>query len=163
MMGCGKTTVAALLGEKLRWETVDTDAWLEEEHGSIARIFAEHGEAYFRNLERQTAKRIATLDRRIVSVGGGFVLQEENVALLKANGTFVYLRAKKETLEKRLTKDDSRPLLQGGNLSARLESLLSERSAIYESVADCIVDVDEKSPAEIADEIIRKLQINREN
>ena len=162
MMGCGKTTVATALQMELCWLKVDTDTWIEEEYGSIARIFAEHGEAYFRDLETQAAKRVVMLDRCVVAVGGGFVLREENVVPLKKNGKFVYLRARKETLEKRLEGNRSRPMLQGESLSARLESLLSERSVIYESVADCVVDVDEKSPAEIADKIVRILQLNKE-
>jgi shikimate kinase len=102
MMGCGKTTVATALQMELCWLKVDTDTWIEEEYGSIARIFAEHGEAYFRDLETQAAKRVVMLDRCVVAVGGGFVLREENIVPLKKNGKFVYLRARKETLEKRL-------------------------------------------------------------
>lgn len=156
MMGCGKTTVARALSERLGWQRVDTDEWIVGRYGDISAIFSKHGESYFRDLETEAVRALPCGEDIIVSVGGGLVLKEENVRLLKAQGKIVYLQARKETLQQRLEGDTTRPLLAGEALSARLDGLLSERSATYEKVADVILCVDEKTPAKIADEIAKK-------
>ena len=156
MMGCGKTTVAQALAGELGWQAVDTDKELERKFGLISRIFAERGEMYFRALETSFAESLSSMDdKTVLSVGGGFVLCSENVAHLSRMGKIVYLRARKETLYKRLEGDKDRPLLQGEGLSQKLDTLLSQREGIYEKVSDFAVDVDEKTPAEIASEILR--------
>ena len=148
-MGSGKTTVAAEL-EKLGYKVIDTDAQIVEKHGSIDKIFAEHGEEYFRDVETQVVKEVMqNYDSAVISLGGGCVLRQENVKNLKAGGKIFYLRAKAETLIKRLKGDTTRPLLKGG-LEERVRSILAVRSGIYEGVADFIIDTDELSPAEIA-------------
>ena len=157
MMGCGKTTVARALSDRLGWEWVDTDEWIVRRYGQISEIFAQKGEAYFRDLETEAVRALPSGVPAVVSVGGGLVLKAENVRLLKAQGKIVYLQAEKETLQRRLEGDTTRPLLAGEMLSARLDELLSARSAVYETVADTVVCVDGKTPAEIADEIVEKL------
>ena len=156
MMGCGKTTVARALEDRLGWQRVDTDEWIVGRYGDISAIFAREGEPYFRSLETEAVRALPCGEDIIVSVGGGLVLKEENVRLLKAQGKIVYLQASKQTLQRRLEGDTTRPLLAGEALSARLDGLLSARSAIYEEVADATICVDEKTPAEIADEIVQK-------
>ena len=147
------------MAEKLGWAFVDTDEWIVSKFGEIDKIFAERGEPYFRDLERLGAVALTGLESEtVVSVGGGFVLQKENVDCLVRVGKILYLRASKETLIKRLSGDETRPLLQGGDLAVRVEELLLQRSAVYKSVSDYSVDVDEKTPAEIADEIVGLLQ-----
>lgn len=149
MMGCGKTTVAAELG-KYGYTVVDTDALIVERYGNINDIFAEHGEEYFRDIESLITAEVAKKHgNAVISLGGGCVLRQENVKNLKAGGKIFYLRAKAETLIKRLKGDTTRPLLKGG-LEERVRSILAVRSGIYEGVADFIIDTDELSPAEIA-------------
>lgn len=161
MMGCGKTTAAKLIGERLGWHTVDTDEWIERNFGSIDGIFKKYGEVYFRELERLAVTALKGLEREtVVSVGGGFVLQKENTDCLSELGKIVYLRARKETLVERLRGDSKRPLLSGAELSQRVEELLFQRSDVYESVCNFVVDVDEKTPAEIADEVVEILKNN---
>ena len=157
MMGCGKTTVARALSLRLGWGFTDTDEWIVHRHGNISDIFAQKGEAYFRQLETEAVQALPCGKNTIVSVGGGLVLKAENVRLLKEQGKIVYLQAEKETLQRRLEGDTTRPLLAGEALSARLDELLAARSAVYEGVADIVVCVDKKTPAEIADEIVEKL------
>ena len=140
------------------WDFVDTDRIIEEKHGKIADIFAQKGEGHFRVLETETASSLAEKGGDlVVSVGGGMVLNGENVRLLKRSGKIVYLQASKETLLGRLLGDTSRPLLAGQDLSVRLDELLAARSSVYEKASDLTVCVDEKAPAFIADEIIEKL------
>ncbi len=153
MMGSGKSTVGKALSRLTGKPFVDTDTLIEEKYGVISEIFAKHGEEYFRALETQTVKELSGQDGWIIATGGGLVLREENVALLKEKGKIVYLKAEPSTLKERLSGDKRRPLLQTGNL----ETLLKKRAPVYESVADYIVQVDKKSPQENAKEIIEKI------
>ena len=89
MMGAGKTAVGSRLGEMLGCRWVDTDALIVEKHGEIATIFERLGEEYFRGLETETVKTLVQEDGLVVSVGGGLVLKEENLSLLKGNGVIV--------------------------------------------------------------------------
>lgn len=149
MMGCGKTSVAAEL-KKFGYDCVDTDALIVERYGNINDIFAAHGEAYFRDIEAQITAEVAKkYDSAVISLGGGCVLRDENVKNLKASGRIFYLRATAQTIIKRLEGDTTRPLLKGG-LEEKVNSILSARSAIYEGVADCIIDTDDKTCEQIA-------------
>ena len=157
MMGCGKTTVGRVLSKRLGVEVVDTDALIEEKYGKISSIFATQGESYFRDLETECAKELADCDGLVIAVGGGFVLRQENVECLKKQGKIVYLSASKGTLLARLKGDSSRPLLQAEALSDKLDELIKKRSAVYENVCDFSVEVDKKTPQEVAEEIAEKL------
>ena len=159
MMGSGKTTVSCALAKLLGWERVDTDEVIESRYGKIAGIFEKQGEEYFRELETQVAAELSQKDRLVISTGGGLVLKKKNVELLKGKGTIVYLQASIPTLVKRLSKDKDRPLLKGEEgLEKRLSSLLTARVPIYGSVADYTVDTEDKTPEEIAKEIIGHVQ-----
>lgn len=155
-MGAGKTTVGLELSKKLELPFMDTDLRIEEEQKrTISDIFAKEGEAYFRGLEtQQIEKLISEAKGSIISVGGGLPVQEVNHPLLKQLGKTVYLKAKKETLVKRLQGDTSRPLLQGGELEQKIASLMADREAIYEKVADVVVKTDGKSLEDVIGEVI---------
>ena len=90
---------------------------------------------------------------RIISVGGGTPLREENRALLRELGTVVYLKASPETVYQRLKGDTTRPLLQGDDPQGKIEALLSEREDRYAAAADKIIIVDGKTSAEVLEEI----------
>ena len=160
MMGAGKTTVGAEISRLTGRRLCDTDTLITERYGKISDIFRDKGEAYFRNLETETVKELARQDGLIISTGGGLVMKEENVTLLKNSGKIVFLRAKVETLLQRLQADTTRPLLQTGGetLQERLTRLLTERAPTYARVADYTVDVDGKTTKEIAKEIMLLIQ-----
>ena len=162
MMGAGKTTVGiqlALLSDRC-W--MDTDNLIAKDYGEITTIFERYGEEYFRKLETRTVEELVEEDNLVVSVGGGLVLKEENVSLLKENGKIFYLRASEETLTERLKADTTRPLLQtdGESLTDKLTRMLEERAPIYERVADFTIDVEGKTPGQIALEIMMKMDGN---
>ena len=165
MMGCGKTTVGRAVANRLEWAFADTDEWIVSRFGSIEGIFRREGEERFRALEMQAVRSALGAESVVISLGGGALLKAENVALLKADlqVKMIYLQAEAETLAQRLQEDESRPLLGKALpydlLFERLENLLSQRSNNYENVADCVICVDEKSPAEIADEIVKKIHL----
>lgn len=156
MMGAGKTTVGIKVAELTGRRWYDTDGLIVDKYGKIADIFEYYGEAHFRKLETEIVKDLAKMDDLIISTGGGLVLKKENNAVLQENGKIIFLRASLDTLSKRLKVDGERPLLQTSTESIRdrLEKLMKERTPVYEHVADYIVDVDGKTPEEIAQEII---------
>ncbi|MCM1253455.1 MAG: shikimate kinase [Clostridium sp.] len=159
-MGSGKSTVGIKLSYRLRRALEDTDKLIEKSEGrTISEIFQMDGEAYFRNLETECLKKlIQTADDKIISVGGGLPMREENHALLKKLGTVIYLRATPETIYERVKHDTSRPLLQGDNPQEKIRSLMKERAAIYEQAADIIIDVDNKDFEAILEEIEHTLE-----
>lgn len=160
MMGAGKTTVGIKIAELTGRRWYDTDGVIVDKHGKISDIFEYYGEAHFRKLETEVIKELAAQDGLIISTGGGLVLKSENNVLLQRSGKIVFLRASLETLAKRLHVDGTRPLLQTSteNIRDRLARLMKERMPIYEHVADYIVDVDNKSPEQIAKEIIALIE-----
>lgn len=163
-MGCGKTTVGLRLSYKLRMPVEDTDKLIETKEGrTISEIFATDGEAAFRCMETDTLREISKRNYgRILSVGGGTPVREENRVLLKECGTVVYLRAKAETIYDRLKGDTTRPLLQCEDPLARIRELIAARSEAYESSADLIVDVDDASMEEVVAQICKMLKTNKE-
>lgn len=153
MMGVGKTSVGQILAQKLGRRWVDTDGLIVERYGEIAAIFERFGEGHFRDLETEIIKELVQEDGLVISVGGGLVLKEENVALLKQNGKIVYLRASAETLAERLAVGNNRPLLNTGELLPKVQGLLEERAPIYARAADFTVDTEGKTIENVALEI----------
>lgn len=164
MMGSGKTTIGIKIAQRTGKSFVDTDTVIEERYGKIPDIFARYGEEYFRGLEREIVQELSVKEGLIISTGGGLVLCEKNVNALQKNGKIVFLRASLETLSHRLSADSTRPMLQSAteSVTARIAKLLEKRTPVYEKAASYVVDVDNKSVDEIANEII-KLTQNEEN
>ena len=110
----------------------------------ISDIFSNKGEEYFRNLETECIKKLIDRykDNIVVSVGGGLPVKDVNRKLLHTLGTVVYLKAEVSTLENRLSGDNKRPLLKGGDLHGKIISLMEKRQAIYEQTSDLIVKTD---------------------
>jgi shikimate dehydrogenase len=161
-MGSGKTTVSEILADKLELELLDTDQAIEEAEGrSISDIFAEDGEAAFREMETQLLDMVVSehLSEMVISLGGGLPLREENRELLKLAGKVIYLRTTPETVFKRLEGDDTRPLLKSEDPKRKIEELMESRKERYEAAADIIIDTDGKEPWQIADEIVDALGI----
>lgn len=160
MMGAGKTTIgiklSALTG--LRW--FDTDQMIEDKYGKISDIFEYYGEARFRKMETELVKKLSLGTDFVISTGGGLILKKENAELLKKNGTVIFLRASFETLKNRLKINENRPLLKGNfeKVESKLKELLTERSPVYEQVADVIVDVDEGTADENAEKVLRAME-----
>jgi shikimate kinase len=159
-MGCGKSSVGYRLSYKLRKCLIDTDRLIEQREGkSIAEIFDQNGETYFRQKETDCLNNLAKeLGNRVVSVGGGTPIREENRRILKSSGTVVYLKASPETIYSRVKHDTRRPLLQCEDPKRRIESLLAERGPIYESVADVIIEVDGKHIKQVVQEVAEAVQ-----
>lgn len=159
-MGCGKTTTGLKLSWKMKVPVEDTDKMIEKREGrSISDIFAKDGEETFRRMETELLRQISeSRYSRILSVGGGTPVREENRELLKKCGTVVYLRLKPETVYERLKGDMTRPLLQCEDPLGRIRELMAGRREAYESCADVIIDVDEISLDECTEKILAAVQ-----
>jgi len=152
-MGTGKSTVGRRLAARLGCDFVDTDELIESRHGPIPEIFAEHGEARFREIEREVAAELAGRDGLVVSTGGRLLLDPANVETLGASATVVCLVASVDELVRRLSSGaEHRPLLAGGDPRSRIEALLAERRPGYDRFAQ--VDTEGRTPDEVADAVL---------
>ncbi len=145
-MGAGKTTVGRLLARELGWKFLDMDRRVEERCGSRVReIFAEHGEAFFREQERAVAEQARRLERCVVAAGGGAFAFEATREALRDGAVSVWLWAPLPVLLGRVRLDGSRPLAANRETIARL---FAEREPSYR-LADCHVDAT-AGPDEVA-------------
>jgi shikimate kinase len=154
MMGAGKSAVAKQLGILLNTSSVDTDNIVEKKLGlSIEEIFAEKGEARFRDVEEAALKEALEGKPKVIATGGGIVVRENNRRLLSEFPT-VYLRAEIKTLWKRVKNEKHRPLLKRPNPEEVLTDLLKMRTGFYEQ-AKLIIDVDQQSVDQITQTILQ--------
>lgn len=142
-MGSGKSTVGRELQHRLNYPLVDMDHAIEQRAGkSITAIFANDGEAVFRDMETDLLRELSdpSAPRRIISTGGGVVGRAENRNLLKALGFVVWLHAPTPVILERTGKNRSRPLLQTDDPAARIEALMQERLPFYQEAAHLKLD-----------------------
>lgn len=139
-MGTGKSTVGKKIADRLGWPFIDTDDLIEEKAGMIvSNIFAKHGEAYFRTLERQVIDNVCRGTGKVVATGGGAMTIEENARRLQESGTVICLTAEPEVILSRVQDNVDRPLLQGADPLGKIRTLLSARAEAY-ARADIIID-----------------------
>ena len=149
-MGAGKSTVGELLARSWGVAARDTDADVEALEGrTISDIFVESGEGRFRELERDAVARALAEHDGVLAVGGGAVLAAETRREL-AGHRVVFLRVGLADAADRVGLGVSRPLLLG-NVRGTMKALLDERTPVYESVAEVVVDTDGRTPDEVAD------------
>ena len=138
-MGSGKTTIGRKLARALHWEFLDMDAYLEKREGkTISAIFSEIGEQGFRDIEAQCAYEIADKTNCVIALGGGAVLRKQNVEQYKKNGLLIHLNTPFFRIVQNLSRDTSRPLLQGDK-QKQTQLLYNQRKRIYFDCADCSV------------------------
>ena len=156
--GSGKTTVGAMLAEKLGRTFLDFDAEIERREGMpISQIFGERGEAAFRQLERKLTEELKEFGNMIVAPGGGWVGDQEVVALIRPPAKLIYLRVRPETALKRLSAfPGTRPLLNRPDPLAELNKLLETRRAAYQA-ADIEIGAELLTPEQVTAEILGKI------
>src|SRR5262245_51115182 len=135
-MGSGKTTVAKIVGARAGLEVCDLDAVVEQRSGKpVSALFAERGEAAFRQLERETLRElVAQKPRAVFALGGGTVVDCELRRELLAAGVLITLQADVAELARRVGTGAGRPLLAGQDVAGRLHDLLAARADAY---AEC--------------------------
>ncbi|MBP3391060.1 MAG: shikimate kinase [Clostridia bacterium] len=138
-MGSGKTAVGKALAAQYGMELIDTDSLIEKnENRTIAEIFANSGEPYFRGLETKLIKELATKKNLVISLGGGLAANRENHPYLKNLGKVILLDCGIEETLKRIEGDKTRPLTANGRQD--IINRYNFRKPIYEEVADITVD-----------------------
>ncbi len=150
MMGTGKTTVGRLLAQELSYGFLDIDEVIVKVTGrTINQLFAEEGEAAFRQMESDVLAQVCAYTKLSVSTGGGIILRRENWSYLH-HGLIVWLDAPVELLYIRLAEDTTRPLLQDADPILKLRSLLEQRQPLY-AQADLRITISEgETPEQIA-------------
>ena len=157
LMGSGKTTVGKRIAQELGYTFVDSDDVVASNAGkSVREIFAQDGEAVFRQCESEAIKSVLA-DRQssvVLATGGGAVISSDNRSLISEQAsTVVWLDASVEDLVVRTKSGVTRPLLDG-DAATTLQSLSSQRSAWYDEVATVRIDTRGKSVAKVCSAVM---------
>lgn len=157
-MGAGKSTIGRLLAKELRLPFRDSDKEIEQRTGaSIPLIFDVEGEGGFREREHAVIADLCRLDGVVLATGGGAVMREDNRKALRAGGRVVYLCTSVDQQLERTARDRNRPLLQAADPRGVLANLMAVRDPLYRSIADVIIETDERPPRLVMMEILDRL------
>ena len=159
-MGSGKSTVGRALAERLSLPFLDTDDLIVERAGlSIPEIFSLFGEDFFRKLESEVLREVSLRERGVVATGGGVVVREENVEVMRKTGVVIFLDISFEAfLERMDALRDGRPLLSGS--VERVRDLFFRRMPLYSRAAHFTVKVDGREVREVVEEVLRCLNLS---
>ncbi|GGP48306.1 shikimate kinase [Streptomyces melanogenes] len=157
-MGSGKSTVGALLAERLGAPYRDTDADIVAAQGrEIADIFVDEGESHFRELEREAVRAAVAEHSGVLALGGGAILDASTRALLSGLPV-VYLSMDVEEAVKRVGLNTARPLL-AVNPRRQWRELMDARRHLYTEVARVVVETDGRTPEEVAQAVLDALEL----
>lgn len=157
-MAVGKSVVGQRLARRLKRRFVDLDRAIEEAEGmKVSEIFNRKGEAYFRKAEKQALREVLRQNGQVIATGGGVVMDEENLGLLKQRSLLIYLTAPPETLRKRSGTGKERPLLKGNDRRKRIEELLRRREEAY-AQAHVSIDTGCLSVDEVVEKIMEAIR-----
>ena len=158
-MGTGKSSVSEKLSEILKMKMIDTDEYIEKkENKTIDNIFSDYGEDYFRQCEKEALINLNMEKNVIVSCGGGIIVKDENIELMKKMGKIVLLTASPKTIYERVKHSTNRPILNKNMSEEYISSLIEKRKNQYLKAADIIINTDDKSIEEICKDIINNLK-----
>lgn len=156
-MGSGKSIVGRELHQRLGYPLVDMDQVIEQRAGkSIAMIFSEDGENYFRDRESDLLGELCegSTSRRIISTGGGVIGREHNCEILRQLGYVVWLQAPIQVILDRTSKNRERPLLHTEDPASRIAALMKIREPLYRATAHLKVDTAGLNSGELATGIL---------
>jgi len=158
LMGVGKTTVGRRLAKRLDLPFVDADEEIELAAGlSVAEIFERFGEDYFRDGERRVIARLMGDGKQVIATGGGAFMNAETRKLMLSNAIVIWLDADLETLVQRVSRRNTRPLLNSGDPKEILHDLAQKRNPVYAQAHIRVTGND--SPHEVTvDKIIGSLE-----
>jgi shikimate kinase len=153
-MGAGKSTVGRHLAEKLKMPLIDIDSEIEKiNNSSIEEIFERNGEEVFRKMEASEIEHVAGLPDRVISCGGGAVINKRSMNYLREHCIVIWLWANINTILKRTGVNGARPLLKVKDKRSEIETLLTFRKPYYADASDLFISTDYKKPGEIAERI----------
>lgn len=157
LMGAGKTSIGRRLAEILGLPFVDADQEIEAAAGkSIPDIFAEHGEAHFRDGEKRVIARLLESGSQVLATGGGAFINPETRERIHSRGVSVWLKADLPLLMQRVLKRGGRPLLENADPEAVMRKLMDERYPVY-AQADITVESTDAHHAAMVSEVLRAL------
>lgn len=163
LMGVGKTSVGKRLAAALSLPFRDADNEVEAAAGrSIPDIFADLGEAAFREGERRVIARLLDEPPHVLATGGGAFMNDETRALIKDRSVSIWLRADVEVLARRVARKDNRPLLTGKDPLVVLRDLAEVRYPVY-AEADIVVDSGDAPHNVTVDNVIKALAAHLES
>ena len=154
--GTGKSTVGRLLAARLGRELVSTDAeTVKRAQRTIPEIVAQEGWEYFRDLESDICRELASRDHLVIDTGGGAILCAQNVEALKKDGILFWLTASVETIAKRIGGNNQRPSLTGTkSFVDEIEDMLRERTPKYQAAADHSIATDDRSINQLVETLL---------
>jgi shikimate kinase len=154
MPGCGKSAIGRRLAPRLDLPFIDADEEIERAAGkSIKDIFAEHGEAYFRDGERRVIARLLASGPQVLATGGGAMMDTETRRNVKRAGISIWVKAELPVLLRRVAKRNNRPLFEGRDAETVMKELMEARNPVF-ATADVIVESREIPHEVIVDEIV---------
>ena len=157
LMGCGKSSIGRRLATRLALPFIDADEEIERvAHKSISEIFADHGEAFFRDREAKVIARLLSAGPQVLATGGGAFMTEETRAQIRDLGISIWLRAELPVLMRRVGKRDTRPLLKDTDPEAVMRRLMDARYPVY-AEADITVESRDVPHEAIVSEIVKAL------
>jgi shikimate kinase len=160
-MGTGKSTIGRLVADDLRFDFLDTDGEIESRTGvTIAQIFAQQGEAAFRQFEAQLVGELAVRRRLVIAAGGGLAANVENLVNLKTHALTVCLWDSPEKIWERVKHQSHRPLLHDPEPLKKIRMLLDAREPSYRQ-ADVLINTELRSAREVANQVIHNFKSAR--
>lgn len=157
LMGCGKSSIGKRLAARLGLPFIDADEEIERAAAkTINEIFADHGEAHFRDGERKVISRLLSNGPQVLATGGGAYMHPDTRQRIRENGVSIWLRADLPVLMRRVMKRDTRPLLREGNPEATMRKLIEARYPIY-AEADMTVESRDEPHDLAVNEIVNRL------
>jgi shikimate kinase len=155
-MAAGKSTAGRIVAERLGWSFADLDSEIEKRAGStIAALFRDHGEAAFREIERDLTPALVGRHDSVLATGGGWAAQVGTIGALPDTAVAVWLDVSpEESVRRAAAAGTARPLLEVEDPLAEARTLLASRKPYYEK-ADLRIAVDGRSPQDIADDIVK--------
>jgi shikimate kinase len=160
-MGTGKSSVGRLVADMLRFDFLDTDDLIATRTGkSIPEIFAQEGEAAFREQECRLVEEMAQRNQTVIATGGGLPVNPANLANLKTYALVVCLWAGPEKIWERVRHSSQRPLLRDPDPQAKIRTLLAAREPAYRQ-ADVLINVEMRSVREVAQQIVHHFRSAR--
>jgi shikimate kinase len=158
-MGAGKSSVGRRLAGKLGLPFVDADHEIEAAAGkSITEIFADHGEAYFREGERRVIARLLDSGAQVMATGGGAFINEKTRERIRHGGVSVWLKAGLPLLMKRVIKRSDRPLLKSDDPEAVMRRLIDQRYPVY-ATADVTVESRDVQHGQMVSDVVKALAL----
>ncbi|HEY6999198.1 MAG TPA: shikimate kinase [Candidatus Binatia bacterium] len=160
-MAVGKSAIGRTLAKKLRRRFVDLDRVIERAEGrKVREIFEHKGEAYFRQLEKQALAEVLEKNNQIIATGGGVILDDQNLQILREKALLIGLSAEMDVLLARAGDATKRPLLQGSHRRERIEDLLRQRAARY-AQAHVTIDTSNLTVDQVVKKIMGMLEVGK--